>query len=113
MYVRHARGVSMDHIDFSLMRNDTRPPFMLYDVADAHFEHVKVQAAAGVPAFVLNQVSDFSTDKIEGVPDMRREKIDQDSIAASGLPAPGSAYTPASPAENVPSSANTPIPPAR
>jgi hypothetical protein len=113
MYVRHARRISMDHIDFSLMRNETRPPFMLHDVAGAQFEHVKVQAAAGVPAFVLNQVTDFSTEKVEGVADMRREKIDQDSIAASGLPAPGSAYTPAAPAENVPPSANTPIAPAR
>jgi polygalacturonase len=113
MYVRHARGVSMDHIDFSLMRNDTRPPFMLYDVAGAQFEHVKVQVAAGVSAFVLNQVTDFSTEKVDGIADTRRERIDQDSIAASGLPAPGSTYTPAAPAENVPASANSPIAPVR
>jgi polygalacturonase len=113
MYVRHARGVSMDHIDFSLMGNDTRPPFMLYDVAGAQFEHVKVQVAAGVSAFVLNQVTDFSTEKVDGIADTRRERIDQDSIAASGLPAPGSTYTPAAPAENVPASANSPIAPVR
>jgi polygalacturonase len=113
MYVRHARGVSMDHIDFSLMRNDTRPPFMLYDVAGAQFEHVKVQVAAGVSAFVLNQVTDFSTEKVDGIADTRRERVDQDSIAASGLPAPGSTYTPVAPAENVPASANSPIAPAR
>jgi hypothetical protein len=112
MYVRHARRVSMDHIDLSLMRPDNRPPFILYDVAGAEFDHVKVQAAAGVPVFMLNHVSDFSAEKVEGVADVRRQTVDQDSISGSGLPVPGSTYTPAAPAVNVPASANTPIAPA-
>jgi len=110
MYVRHARRVSMDHIDLSLMRAETRPPFIFYDVAGAQMERVKVQAAAGTPVFMLNQVSDFSTEKVEGVADMRRDKVDQESINGAALPAPGSSYTPAAPAENVPATANTPIP---
>jgi polygalacturonase len=110
MYVRHARRIAMDHIDFSLMRNETRPPFMLYDVAGAQFERVRVQAAANTPVFMLNQVTDFSTERVEGVPDTRRDKVLQESIAGAGLPVPGSTYTPAAPAENVPASANTPIP---
>jgi len=50
MYVRHARGVSMDHVDLSLMKADPRPPILMYDVAGAQFEHITVQAAAGVPS---------------------------------------------------------------
>jgi len=111
MYVRHARRIAMDHMDLSLMQADNRPPFMLYDVAGAQFERVRVQASAGVPVFTLNQVNDFSTQNVEGVPDGRRDKADRESIAGSGIPAPGSTYTPATPAENVPAAANTPIPP--
>lgn len=113
MYVRHARRITMDHIDLSLMQNDARPPFILYDVAGAEFERVKVQAAVSTPVFQLNQVSDFSTEHVDGVADTRRSRVDAESISGTGLSLPGSTYAPASPAENVPPAANTPIPPAR
>ena len=109
MYLRHVRRLSMDHVDLSLARNDTRPPIMIYDAAGAQFEHMRVQAADKAPVFVLNQVSDFSAEKVLGVSDMRRDKVSQESIAGTGVPAPGTTYTPAAPAENVPSRANTPI----
>jgi hypothetical protein len=111
MYLRHARRVSMDHVDLSLMRNDPRPPVMMFHVAGAQFEHVRAQVAAGVPVFVLNKVSDFSLEKVTGVADMHRDTVDQESISAAAAPAPGSTYTPAAPAENLPASSNTPIAP--
>jgi hypothetical protein len=103
----------MDHVDLSLMHNDTRPPFMLYDVAGAQIEHIRAQAAAGVPLFMLNKVTDFSIEKAAGLPDTRRDKVDQESIAGTNVPVPGSTFTNAVPAENLPASANTPIAPAR
>ena len=89
MYIRHARRVAMDHVDLSLIHHDARPPFMLYDVAGAEFEHVQVQAAAGVPVMMLNHVTDFSTTACPGVADARRDAIDQASIMGT-VPAPGS-----------------------
>jgi len=109
-YVRHARRVTVDQMDLSVMANDTRPPVMLFDVAGMNFRHSTVQAAAGVPVFRLNQVTDFSTEKFTGVPDQQRAQAADESIAGTGLPLPGSTYTPAAPATNVPESANTPIP---
>jgi polygalacturonase len=109
MYVRHARRVAMDHVDLSLMQADSRPPFLLYDVAGAQFEHVRVQAAPGVPVFRLNQVTDFSAGGVSGVADLHRDKVNQEDIAGSGVPVPGSTYTRAAPAENLPASSNTPI----
>jgi hypothetical protein len=110
IYARHVRSLSMDHIDLSLARNDVRPPVMLYDAVGARFEHMRVQAGANVPVFALNQVSDFSTEKVFGVADTHRDKVDKESVPGTGVPAPGATYAPAAPAENVPSSANTPIP---
>jgi polygalacturonase len=113
MYLRHVRGLSMDHVDLSLMRNDTRPPLMLYDVAGAQFEHMRVQAASGVPVFRLSKVSNFSVEQFVGLPDTRRDGVDQESIAGTGVPIPGSTFTPAVPSETLPASSNTPITPAR
>ena len=110
MYIRHARGVSMDHVDLSLAHNDARPPIMIYDAADVQFEHVRVQVAANVPVVMLNQVSNFSTEKFIGLKDMHRDKADNESLPGTDVPAPGGTYTPAAPAENVPPGANTPIP---
>jgi hypothetical protein len=45
-----------------------------------------------------------------GLNDGRRGKIDLDSMPGENVSTPGSAYTPAAPAENVPPCANTPIP---
>ena len=115
MYVRHARGVSMDHMDLSLMKSDPRPPILMVDVAGAQFEHMRVQAERGVPIFKLNKVTDFSVKNFTGLTDIHRDTVDQESIGGPFflIPAPGSTYTPAAPAANLPASANTPIAPAR
>ncbi len=111
LYLRHVRDLSMDHVDLSLTKSEYRPPIMMYDVTGAHFEHMRVQAAAGVPVFMLNKVTDFSTEKFTGLADLHRDKVDHESIFGTGLPAPGSTYKVAAPAENVPESANIPIRP--
>jgi hypothetical protein len=113
MYVRHARRLTMDHADFSLMRGDTRPPFMIYDANGAQFEHVTAQAAAGSPLFVLNRVTDFSTERVTGLADSHVDRVDENSISGTNVPAPASTYTPAAPSVDVPPAANTPIPPAK
>ncbi len=110
LYVRHARRVTVDHVDLSTMASDPRPPILLFDVAGIAFEHTRVQAAAGVAVFKLNQVTDFSTERFAGVADQQRERADDESIAGKGLPLPGSTYIPAAPAANLPDSANSPIP---
>jgi len=113
MYARHVRNLSVHHMDLSLMQNESRPPITLYDVAGAHFEHVSVQAGAGTAVFALNKVTDFSVEKCTGLPDTQRDAIDEASLSGGKVPLPGSTYKPASPAENLPASSNTPIAPAR
>jgi hypothetical protein len=98
-------------MDLSLMQNDTRPPIMMYDVAGAQFEHVSVQAAAGTALFALNKVTDLSIEKCAGLPDTHLDAVEQEMLnGGKGVPAPGSTYKPASPAENLPAGSNTAIP---
>ncbi len=110
LYLRHVRRVAVRQVDFSLMQNDTRPPFALYDVHGAEFEHVRAEAAAATPVFQLHTVTDFSTERCAGVPDVRRDQVATESLSGTGVPAPGSSYSPAAPSEHMPDSANTPIP---
>ena len=109
-YVRHANRVTVDQMDLSTMANDTRPPIALFDVSGMTFRHTTVQAGAGIPVFKLNHVTNLATEKFTGLPDQQRDQVIDESLAGTGLPLPGSTYTPAAPAENVPESALTPIP---
>ena len=59
-FVRHVRGLEMSDIQVSYLKEDLRPPFLLSDVKDADFQHIKAQRAPGVPMFVLREVEDFS-----------------------------------------------------
>jgi hypothetical protein len=92
------------------MADESRAPILLFDVAGMEFRHGTAQAAAGVPVFKLNQVSGFATEKFTGVPDLQRGQVADEAIAGQGVPLPGSTYTAAAPAENLPDSAHTPIP---
>lgn len=109
-YVRHARRVTVDQMDLSTMTDDPRTPIMLFDVAGMEFRHTTAQAAAGIPLFKLNQVTGFSTEKVTGLADLQLGQAAEEAVAAKGAPLPGSTYTPAVPAENLPESAHTPIP---
>jgi polygalacturonase len=69
VYVRHARDISFRDVDLGFVKDDTRPPIVLDDVAGANFEHVNAQRAGGAPFFVLRNVTDFSVGEFSGVPD--------------------------------------------
>jgi len=61
-FLRHASGVELNNIDVSFMKEDRRPAFVLDQVHDVDFTHVKAQKAAGVPTFVLQNVEGVSID---------------------------------------------------
>jgi len=110
LYLRHARRVRVDHTDLELMTADTRPPIMTFDVHGLQLDRVMLQAATGTPVAMLHTVTDFSTEHASGVPALTRETVTAESISGTNLPTPGSTYSPAAPAENVPPAAITPIP---
>jgi polygalacturonase len=58
-FVRHARGINLDNVDVRFGAPDTRPAFVLRDVADADVHHCRADQVAGTPTFVLDGVDDF------------------------------------------------------
>ena len=77
-YVRHVKGLEMDHIEVSYVKDEMRPVMVLNDVDGADFDHVKARRTPEVPFFVLRKVSDFAVRNCTGLPDTRREAVEQE-----------------------------------
>jgi polygalacturonase len=76
-YIRHAKGIELDDVQVSFMKDDLRPAFQLSGVQGAWFNNVTAQHAAGTPVFVLNDVEDFLVRGSRSVPDTRLGKVAQ------------------------------------
>jgi polygalacturonase len=73
-FVRHVKDVSFRDIDVSYAKDDARPAFILKDVSDADFDHIKAGHADGTPTFVLKEVSGFAIRNSPGIPDTRMDQ---------------------------------------
>ncbi|HXM34064.1 MAG TPA: right-handed parallel beta-helix repeat-containing protein, partial [Pyrinomonadaceae bacterium] len=79
-FIRHAKGIELNNVEVSYLKEDQRPAFVLSDVQDATFVNVKAQHAPNVPVFALKNVADFNTHGCRDVPDMRLERVDQKNL---------------------------------
>ena len=70
-YVRHARGVAFDNVEFSFAAPDARPAIMLDDVKGAEFSRTNAQLSAGAKMFVLKNVADFTVSASKSVTDAK------------------------------------------
>ncbi len=80
-FIRHVTNLEMDHIDITFDKPDLRPAFVLTDVNGADFQHMKIQRFPDVPLFKLNKVTDFSTQYVRTIVDIKRDTIDADTIS--------------------------------
>ena len=79
-FIRHAKGVQMDHIDVSYDRPDARPAVALIDVNGAAFEHMNIQRFDNIPLFQLSQVKSFSTESVRSLSNTTRDAVDNEAI---------------------------------
>ena len=79
-YVRHARGLVMRDVEVSFMKDEQRPAFFLDDVTDVVFDGARAKRTAGVPLFVLRNVTDFTVRNTAGVPDTRKERAERETL---------------------------------
>jgi hypothetical protein len=75
-FIRHVKGLQMNDVEVSYLKEEARPAFLLNDVKGADFFRVRAQRATGVPTFVLNNVTDFSAQQCGPVPDTRLEHVE-------------------------------------
>jgi len=76
-FLRHVKGIELNDVEVSYLKDDLRPAFVLDNVKGADFNHVKAQHAEGVPTFVLKSVQDFAVTQSPGIPDTKLKTVDQ------------------------------------
>jgi polygalacturonase len=79
-FIRHVRGLEMEGIKIEHSSPDSRPAFVLDDVEGADFGRIRASRDAGVPAFSLNQVRDFSVVRSKPVPDTEIDVVGKREI---------------------------------
>jgi polygalacturonase len=79
-FIRHVKGLEMDHVDVSYVKEEMRPPIVLNDVGGADFDHVKARRTPDVPFFVLHNVSEFTLHNCPGLADTNRATVERDSF---------------------------------
>jgi hypothetical protein len=53
---------------------------VLMDVSGIEFDRIKADRADRAPFFVLRGVKDFATRAVSGMPDVRRESVENESL---------------------------------
>ena len=73
-FIRHMKGIELNNVEVSFLKEDLRPAFVLDDVKGAELNNVKAQTAPGVSAFVLNNVENFRV-RNSSVPDAKLDSV--------------------------------------
>lgn len=76
-FIRHVKGIELNDVQVSYLKEDLRPAFRLESDTGAEFNHVKRQHAEGVPTFVLNGVEGFLVQQSPGIPDTKLKSVDR------------------------------------
>jgi polygalacturonase len=79
-FIRHVKGLEMRDIDLSYEKPDYRPAFVLDDVVNSEFLHIKALREADVPTFDLRSVEDFATFNCPGAPDTKKAKAEKEKL---------------------------------
>lgn len=79
-FIRHVDGIEFNNVEIRNMEDDFRPAFVLHDVKDASFNHLKTQKNQDIPTFLLHDVKDFKTRGCKSVPDVVLENVEQDKL---------------------------------
>ena len=80
-YMRHARNVSLRDVEVGFATEDLRSPFVLDDVTDVHFDHVRARLAPGIPFALLRDVRGLSGHDSPGLPETRPERVERKELS--------------------------------
>jgi hypothetical protein len=68
-FIRHAKGIELNDVDVSFMKEDRRPAFVLESVEGIELEHCKLARADGVPGLVMMKAKGIQIHATEGIAD--------------------------------------------
>jgi polygalacturonase len=76
-FIRHVKGLQMNDVEVSYVKEDARPAFVMNDVKGADFFRVRAQHGADLPTFALKDIEGFSVQQSWPLADTRLEKVDR------------------------------------
>ena len=79
-FLRHVKNIDISDVQIVATAPDQRPAFNLLDVDGADIYRVRTKEEAGVPKFVLNNVSNFSVGRTPGVKDTEIAKTEHETL---------------------------------
>ncbi|MBN1997779.1 glycoside hydrolase family 28 protein, partial [candidate division KSB1 bacterium] len=79
-FIRHVDGIEFNNVSIRYMEQDFRPAFVLENVQNADFSHVKAQHTPDVPTFLLKNVENFETFRCQSAPDTKLDKVEQKQL---------------------------------
>ena len=74
-FLRHVKGITLDNIQVHSLTDDLRPAFALNAVADADFEHVKAQHLPQSSVFAVDDSTNLTIHRTEGVHDTQKDHM--------------------------------------
>jgi polygalacturonase len=74
-FIRHAKAMEFSDATMHAAKDEHRPAFVLLDVAGARFQNILAQTITNVPAFSLENVTDFKIHQCGSLPDVRKPSV--------------------------------------
>jgi hypothetical protein len=71
LFVRHAKNISINDVEFNTLEPDHRPGLLFDDVSDIDLRNVTVQRTDDSNAVILKNVTDFTILQSRGIEDQR------------------------------------------
>lgn len=75
-FIRHVKGLQMNDVEVSYIKEDARPPFVLNDVKGVDLYGLRAQHGSSVPTFTLRAVEDFNLQQSRPLPDTLLDRVD-------------------------------------
>jgi polygalacturonase len=75
-FIRHVKGLQINDLSLSYLKEDARPAFVLTDVKGVEFYRLRAQHGADVPTFILRVVEAFSLQQSWPFADLRLDSVD-------------------------------------
>jgi hypothetical protein len=75
-FIRHVKGLQMNDVQVSYLKDDARPAFWMNDVKGVEFYRLRAQRGANMPTFVLKNVEDFGLLQSWPLSDTRIERTE-------------------------------------
>jgi len=70
-FIRHAKGIELNNVELSFMKEDRRPAFVIDETEGVELDHVRAQKATGIPTVVLINAKDFRVSGASSIPDIK------------------------------------------